>query len=275
MSTHWHVRLFTANTTSIGISSNPWNHPELREPFWRLYCNDNDGAQLIPPKGEPLLLQSGRIYILPSGVSCRSLATKEAGHFHVHFDVLGVPHRVIQEFFARPLAVPESEILKAKMRDLWGIHHTGRDLPESKRLAVELCLTSLVYDALAQVISAFAPPSENLCLHRDLQQEAVQPALDYITHHLAERIAISQLASLCCLSEDYFIRRFRQAMGITPTQYIQKQRVNAAAQYLAFSDATIESIVQQTGFGSRYYFTRIFKRYTGRSPGSYRKMPPA
>jgi AraC-like DNA-binding protein len=195
-------------------------------------------------------------------------------HLHIHFDVLGVPRRTANELFVRPLEVPDCDSLKDKVRALWGVQDTGRDLPDAERLVTELRLTALLYETMAQVIAMAVPEAKSGSLHLDAPQETVQPALEFIAAHLDKRLTIAQLASLCCLSEDYFIRRFRQCMGVTPTQYIQEQRVNAAAQRLVFSDDTIERIIRETGFGSRYYFTRIFKRYTGRSPGSYRKTPP-
>ena len=79
------------------------------------------------------------------------------------------------------------------------------------------------------------------------------------------------LAGLCCLSEDYFIRRFRDCVGQTPAQYLLSQRIMQAAQQLLFTDKSLEQVAEETGFGSRAYFSRMFARARGISPAAYRK----
>lgn len=271
LDSRWQIRLFGVDTVRIGSRGNPWNYEEMREPFWRLYCNDSDGAFLTLASDETFSLQAGEIYVVPSGVNFHSHAAREIGHFFVHFDVLGVPRRVSSELFVGPLHLPDAEVLKPQVRRLWGVGDAA--LAPGVPLVVELRVMSLLYEAMAQVIATISPDQMARSLHLNAQQETVRPALEFINAHLAESLTTARLASLCCLSEDYFIRRFRECVGVTPTHYIQEQRVNRAAQRLAFSDDTIERIAGATGFGSRYYFTRIFKRFTGRSPVAYRKRP--
>jgi AraC-like DNA-binding protein len=57
----------------------------------------------------------------------------------------------------------------------------------------------------------------------------------------------------------------------TPAQYIVERRVKTAAQHLLFSDNSIERIATESGFGNRFYFTRVFSRHVGTSPVAYRK----
>jgi AraC-like DNA-binding protein len=95
--------------------------------------------------------------------------------------------------------------------------------------------------------------------------------LRYIEDNLGSSIANGELARHCHMSTDYFIRCFRQLMGRTPGQYIQEQRVKRAEQQLLMTSLSIEQIAADNGFGSRFYFTRVFTRHTGVSPAAYRK----
>ena len=272
LDSRWQIRLFGAETVQIGLPANLWNYEELRDPFWRLYYNDGDGAFLTLPSGESVPLHAREFYVVPSGLSFRSRAAREVGHFYVHFDVLGVPRRVASELFGRPFHLPDADVMKLQVQKLWGLSDTTSDTPDAL-LVVELRVMSLLYEAMAQIINTISPEQVARSLHLSVQQETVRPALGFIDAHLAKPLTVAQLAQKCCLSEDYFIRRFRECLGVTPTLYIQEQRVNKAAQRLAFSDDTIERIIHETGFGSRYYFARIFKRFTGSSPAAYRKKP--
>jgi transcriptional regulator GlxA family with amidase domain len=103
-------------------------------------------------------------------------------------------------------------------------------------------------------------------------QAPVQPALQAIEARLEDRLTNHDLAQLCHLSEDYFIRLFRASVGQSPTQYIQSQRVRRAAQRLLFSTESIEAIAAATGFGNRFYFSRVFARHLGVAPAAYRRM---
>jgi AraC-like DNA-binding protein len=75
------------------------------------------------------------------------------------------------------------------------------------------------------------------------------------------------------MSENHFIRRFRQAIGLTPASFIQQKRLAAAAQLLLYTDESIDAIALKTGFSDRFYFSRAFRRAMGRPPATYRRLP--
>jgi AraC-like DNA-binding protein len=268
----WQVRLYGAHTARIGSPENPWNMQGLRAPFWRLYRNDGDGPHLLLlPRGEPYPLRAGGVYVIPAGVDFHSRAPREAGHFYVHFDVLGVPPGARRALFGRPLALPYSPLLTGMVDALWGVRWAAHGADPSLRLR----LTALLYEALAASVSCFtdAERARWLPASGGDAAAAVRPALEHVAAHLGERLSVPRLAALCCLSEDYFIRRFREGVGATPTQYVREQRVAEAARRLAFTDDSIERIAEETGFGSRHYFTRVFTRHMGRTPAAYRAAP--
>jgi AraC family L-rhamnose operon transcriptional activator RhaR len=60
-------------------------------------------------------------------------------------------------------------------------------------------------------------------------------------------------------------------VGQSPSHYIRERRVMLAAQQLLFSSASIDDIALATGFGNRFYFSRVFTRQLGVSPAAYRK----
>jgi len=82
------------------------------------------------------------------------------------------------------------------------------------------------------------------------------------------------LAKHCALSEDYFIRRFRNATGLTPHKYLNNLRAQKAARLLVFSSNSIEEIAETCGFSDRYHFSKVFASLMGHSPARYRHNQP-
>lgn len=100
--------------------------------------------------------------------------------------------------------------------------------------------------------------------------QAIQPALDYISDHPFEIPSGTFLAKLCYLSDSYFKRSFKALTSFSPHDYILRRQVSMAKEKLSGTDIPITSLAQELGFSSSQIFARIFKRYTGNTPGEYR-----
>ena len=89
---------------------------------------------------------------------------------------------------------------------------------------------------------------------------------DYINDHLQQDLQLAELSQIVQLSPYYFLRLFKQKMGITPHQYILQQRVEMAKHLLRHTDLSIAAIAVRTGFCDQSHLTRCFKRSVGLSP---------
>ena len=67
-------------------------------------------------------------------------------------------------------------------------------------------------------------------------------------------------------------RVFLAGAGCTPVQYITRRRIARAQALLASTDQSIQRIALQCGYSSYTYFTSVFRKHVGRSPGDYRKI---
>lgn len=258
-----HIRLFKMESLPIGTD---WNARDVRSAFWRFYRNDGDGASLEMAEGDYSLL-GGRLYFVPAGVrfSCRNITRLR--HFYIHFDVIGVPAITMRELFGSPLCLPPATDLERDVTALAERLQAG----QHDDITTQFRAKSALYHALALAVETM-PPEQ--IAHGWRQAEALEPVLPAI-RHIEENVSASltnrQLSALCHLSENFFIRRFRQCVGQTPAQYILEQRVRLAAQRLLFTDHSIERIADESGFGNRFYFSRVFARHTGVAPAAYRK----
>lgn len=111
-------------------------------------------------------------------------------------------------------------------------------------------------------------PAEELPrLPRDLCEKVTQLVLE----HPEKRYRPADLAKLCGLSSDYFSRLFRSAFGVSPKQWLLKQRLRSAASLLRETDQRISEIAEHLGYDDFYLFSRQFKQEYGNSPRQWRE----
>lgn len=96
----------------------------------------------------------------------------------------------------------------------------------------------------------------------------LDPALDHIERHLADRLPLSQLAALTGLSLWRFATVFRLAMGLPPHRYITLQRLLLAQRLLAQGQAPSCAAIA-SGFYDQSHLSRCLKRRCGMTPGQY------
>jgi AraC family transcriptional regulator len=95
--------------------------------------------------------------------------------------------------------------------------------------------------------------------------------LNYIAHHLDESITLEDLARVAEISPNYLIELFRQSLGITPHKYVVRMRLERAYALLKEPSLTLLEIAHTCGFQDQSQFTTVFRRYTGATPGQYRR----
>lgn len=99
----------------------------------------------------------------------------------------------------------------------------------------------------------------------------IRTALLYIFTHYHENISISQLASLCHLSQSHFRKLFHEMTGLSPLDYIEHYRIQQACHLLIRHTDNLSQIAEQCGYHSFSSFFRQFKQYTGLSPSDWKK----
>lgn len=100
----------------------------------------------------------------------------------------------------------------------------------------------------------------------------LQFVLRYIHDHLTDKILIEQLCRKAYLSRNHFFRWFREQVGITPLEYIIRERIRLAKQLLGNPVLSLAQISTRCGFSDVNYFVRLFRKVEGITPGCYQKM---
>ena len=110
-------------------------------------------------------------------------------------------------------------------------------------------------------------PSGGLPAHR------IKVVVDYIEESLAKPITLRELAVLARVSVRHFERGFRQSLGVPPHTYVLEKRLSTARELLLSQPTlTIERIARQVGFSSPSHLASAFRRHTGCSPTTFRRM---
>lgn len=93
---------------------------------------------------------------------------------------------------------------------------------------------------------------------------------NYIRKHLSERISVENLAKELFMSRPYLSSKFREETGETLTDFILKEKTEEAKRLLRYSDKSATAIGAYLGFSSQSHFTRVFRKYSGKTPAEYR-----
>lgn len=103
-------------------------------------------------------------------------------------------------------------------------------------------------------------------------QRCIYKSIDYIRENLYALPTIQELATLVGMSLKQYRKHFKKVMGVYPAQYISKQKMTVAKDYLTKTDLTINQIADMMGFSSPYYLSSCFKKTFGCAPNEYRKQ---
>ncbi len=107
--------------------------------------------------------------------------------------------------------------------------------------------------------------------HSTSAYQRIEPALRYMEEHPAGSISVEVLSRVCSLSSSGFRRLFRQVMGSSPIDYVQKQTMSRAMNLLSVGELSITEAALECGFQDAFYFSRFFRKHTGMSPSAWRK----
>lgn len=101
--------------------------------------------------------------------------------------------------------------------------------------------------------------------------ELVLTAQSYLQDRLDRPVSLETLCRMLECSSRTLTRRFRDATGKTPSGWLQDQRVAVARELLRATNLSVGEICFRVGLQDVSYFTSLFQKHTGLTPGRYRK----
>jgi AraC-like DNA-binding protein len=132
------------------------------------------------------------------------------------------------------------------------------------------------YASMITLLQSFAEQlgrhAESLAIIEEGREPAaIAKARRYIHQHLEESLPLGAVAHEAGLSESHFCRLFKEATGLTLTDYVNRCRIEHAKKELLKSDRRVSEIAFEVGYQSLSQFNRSFARIVGQSPTLWRR----
>ena len=128
----------------------------------------------------------------------------------------------------------------------------------------KLAALSLLYELLCAVAKSASTPTNH---------KTVSEAVSYESEHYGETdLTVERLSERAFLNPNYFSKLFTASVGMPPSRFILKTRMEKAKKLLAFTHLSVGEIAAAVGFSDPLYFSRTFRRYAGLPPTEYRNQ---
>lgn len=222
-------------------------------------CTEGEGTVWLD--GQPLALRPGDMAVIPSHVI----------HHTVTATTLTYSALIVRLDFCRQMGLDPAGLdfsplvqdtaLSALLLQLISLY-AQQDAP--CRIAR---LHHLLLGILIDAAGRHATPKRSVPSGRGA--EPVRRTMSYIRQNYARHLTLDEIARAALYDKYALCREFRRMTGQTMIQYINKYRCMQAIAYLR-AGSTVAEAAAQCGFDNLSFFTRIFRRYTGRLPSSYK-----
>lgn len=103
------------------------------------------------------------------------------------------------------------------------------------------------------------------------ETDIVAAVVRVIEENYDQKLSLQDLAAKFYISGTYLSSLFKKTLGMSPIQYITNVRINRAHHLLSSTSEKISDIAAMVGYPDQGYFTKVFKRVTGKNPTDYRQ----
>lgn len=114
-------------------------------------------------------------------------------------------------------------------------------------------------------------PFARLARTRQTDDALIARCQTWIAENYASAGPVAQMTRLSGLAERSFARRFRQATGMAPLEYVHTLRLEEAKHMLESGEGPVEGIANEVGYEDAAFFSRLFRRKVGLTPVQYRR----
>lgn len=259
-----------------------WNWQNVNSPFTRIYYVTEGRARLHLPD-QTVELHPEHLYIVPAYTTHSYECNEKFVHYYLHVYEGYKKETDVFELYEFPIEVPaaEGDALLFKLMcekhpearvpasDPRSYDNTSGFAADVKRysempLHEKMALRGAILMLFSRFLQRAAPRVWT-------SNERLIRVLKYIHQNIYADIGIDTLADVACVTRPYLARLFKQHLGATPLQYINRKKMERAELLLLTSDATVKETAYALGFNDHSYFIRLFKKVTGRTPQEYRK----
>lgn len=249
-----------------------------------VYCTEGDFSMRVTDKTFPV--RSGNILLIPAGTAYRPLDSDGCTYYFVHFfaDCPSAPPKK-----TAPVKIAEQPA-EPGIKGYKYIYQQSADSIITVPLLTENRCSGQIYGIFERMagLLPFNSAAENLLIdalmrelliilsaefvQRDYSNRNLRDMVNFIQVNYARPLTLSILAKTFYLSDSYVARVFRNELHCTVSEYLHSVRLGHARSLLIGTDLSVADIAESIGYGSAYYFSRIFRKVHGTSPTAFRHV---
>lgn len=223
-------------------------------------------------EGEGIYETNKGIYRIDAG---RAFMTEIPGNHRYYFSEGSSRWSFIFALLRPKFIMPNWEEAKRRLGETPYFPHTSRptrilehiwDEANAGRITDPHTASSHVYHFISELCRyAFAPKGE-----RQEWPAKIRETAAYIETSFDRMPSLDQLSERLGISKYHLLRTFTAATGVSPNDYVNRVRIEKAMRLLRRTDWSVEEIAERIGYSSGSYFIKVFRKVTGRTPGSFR-----
>lgn len=256
------LRLLSLSGTTI---DRRWGSADFTAPWWRVYCNLDEGASGSVRGAETPFLP-GHLYVIPAWLAWAGRCRAPVRHLNASLELPTLPRERVAAACDRivHLGGPGQAL-----PDAWLA--LGAELAGTERasLAQVARAYALGYQAIAGALAALGDRADGLL--GGPADDPLDALTSFIDHHLAGPLPLAGLARQAGCSPAELVRRFRRHRGTSPARWVRQRRVAAAADLLRSTGFDLEAVAERCGFSDRSRLSRCFSALMGCSPAAWRR----
>ena len=258
------------------------SHGESHD-FWELVyavknpvlCTAN-GERITLEEGEVLFHKPNEYHTLAAdqehapnvfiiSFECKSKAIRffENKHLQLDRDLVKYVYAIIEESkntFDLPVSSPDIRKMPlAKTKALGGL--------QLIKNLTEILLIHLMRRETGKVNTA-----AQFLLKEDYEEHITREIVAYLKENVHKNVSIDEIAKALCYTKSYLFRQFKKSTGDTIMSYFLKLKIDVAKKLLREGRTSVSDIAASLAFDTPNYFSKAFKKVTGRTPMQYKAM---
>ena len=266
-----------------------YGHDETNLHFHNLveigYCRDGTGELVL--NDESFEYRSGMVSIIPQNYPHITISKKGEGPSFWEY-LFFEPMQFIAELYPEDTVYQKEVLQRISRRALFVTQEEYQNLAAQVRMVMDEMrekkphYRESTHGIMLAVMVEMIRISESLELNSleeraDVRKKSgstqISDALEYVRNMYPENIKIEDLARISHMSETHFRRIFEAYMNMSPMDYINLTRVQAACDLMKKTDDPMDAVAQKVGFTTTSTFNRNFKKFLNTSPYQWKINP--
>jgi len=238
--------------------------PSGSSQFILIYCVEGNGEIRLNETTHSI--SADHFFIVPTGMSHAYHSDEQNpwSIYWIHFS--GLKSGNYSRFAGQPLPIERGKTSRISDRvDLFSeiFRNLDRGFSVETLEYVNLCLPHL--------LASFTHLNQFRLIKESGEKDPVAQSINFMIEHLTKKLKLDEIATETGLSASHYSRLFQNRTGHSPIDYFIQLKIQRACRLLDNSGWMIADVAREMGFDDQFYFSRVFRKVMGMTPGEYRK----